>query len=186
MQQPINWSGGGLKTLTSKDQQSSFAKRIQKEISSDIVLSRGNHEKAKQSNCDSSIQRSPSHLRGFLSRSTLVGIIVLFLTVITNGQLTCTGTNVDRTAKLLWKGECICIAGYIWNPSTGLCDPCSNYQYTVAGSTQGSCKCSGTRIWRGSSRTCIIPSAVDCTASLNNGETSPVQVPKACNCISKF
>ena len=183
MQRPINWSGGGLKPLISKGQQSSAAKQVQEDMASKIVLNQANHEAARQSNCDSSIPRSPTHLRIFLSRSTLVvGIIILLLAVSTNGQSTCSGANVDPNATPLWKGECVCVAGYIWNPSTSSCDPCS-----LSGSTQGSCRCAVGRIWRGSIRICVVPAtAINCATFPNNGETDPVQTPKACNCEAGY
>ena len=124
-----------------------------------------------------------------LLRPTLVAVIIMMaLTISVNGQLACANIlNVNTTAPLLWKGECICVAGYIWNPSTAFCDACSSYAGTTTGSVQGSCKCTGSKFWKGSSRSCIQPTtAIDCNVSPNNGVTSPAQTPKACNCIAGY
>lgn len=104
-----------------------------------------------------------------------------------NGQITCAGiANVDSLATPIWTGECMCNAGYIWNPTTSVCNLCSGIAGTTTGSVQGSCACVAPSIWRGSTRTCILPTTIDCSASPNWKETTPVQTPKACLCINGY
>lgn len=121
-----------------------------------------------------------------LHPAALTWIIVLSLVGLACGQSTCIGiVNINATATPLWKGECLCVVGYIWNPTTSLCDACSAITGTTGG-VQGSCNCVVTKIWRGSTRTCILPTAIDCSVSPNDGLSNPGQTPKACNCISGY
>lgn len=79
----------------------------------------------------------------------------------------------------------MCNAGYIWNSITNNCDLCSTISGNAAPHTQGTCGCVTTRLWRGSTRSCIAPAtAIDCTISPNAGINTPT--PRSCNCDTGY
>ena len=54
--------------------------------------------------------------------------------------VTCAGnSHADPSEASLWDGECLCVTGYISNPSTSSCVTCTTLNGVVTGSIQGSC-----------------------------------------------